>query len=250
MFACYFLSTRTAWCTVVAVLAMYAPVAIAYAGIAATPLILAVGVTSAAAVFVVTSLRKLVSEIIASARAEAHTDALTGLLTRRAFDGALEREVLRSARDRRPLAVLLIDIDHFKRLNDTEGHQAGDEALRRLGELLRAEIRRTDVVARYGGEEFCVLLPDCGSADADMLANRICANVRDESKSWPSSLTVSIGVTTTPPQMADAAVLVAAADRALYDAKAFGRDCVYHAPNPNPPSAFGWRPPSTERSRE
>ena len=250
MFACYFLSTRAAWCTVAGVLVMYVPVAVAYAGMTAITLILAVGLTSSATVLIVTSLRRRVAEIIQSARAEAHTDLLTGVLTRRAFDGALEREVLRSARDRRPLAALLIDIDHFKRLNDTEGHQAGDEALRRLGELLRAEIRRTDVVARYGGEEFCVLLPDCGSADADMLANRICANVRDESKSWPSSLTVSIGVTTTPPQMADAAVLVAAADRALYDAKAFGRDCVYHAPNPNPPSAFGWRPPSTERSRE
>lgn len=251
MFACYFLSTRAAWCTVVGVLAMYAPVAIAYAGLAATTLITAVGVTSAAAVLVVTSLRRRVQEIIASAREEAVTDALTGLLTRRAFDAALEREVLRSARDRRPLAVLLIDIDHFKRLNDTAGHQAGDEALRRLGDLLGSEVRRTDVVARYGGEEFCVLLPDCGSADADALAMRICADVREQSKSWPSPITVSIGVTTTPPQIADTAVLVAAADRALYDAKAFGRDTVYHAPNPNPPSAFGWRPPTTaEGSRE
>lgn len=250
MFACYFLSTRAAWCTVVGVLAMYVPVAVGYAGLSATTLILAVGLTSAATVLIVTSLRHRVAEIIQSARAEAHTDALTGLLTRRAFDGALEREVLRSARDRRPLAVLLIDIDHFKRLNDSAGHQAGDEALRRLGELLRGEVRRTDIVARYGGEEFCVLLPDCGSADADALAMRICGDVREQSKFWPSGITVSIGVTTTPPQTAEPGALVAAADRALYDAKAFGRDTVYHAPHPNPPSAFGWRPPGAGHSHE
>lgn len=250
MFACYFLSTRVAWYAVAAVLVMYVPVAVGYAGLTSTVLILAVGLTSVATVLMVTSLRRRVAEIITSAQAEAHTDALTGVLTRRAFDGALEREVLRSARDRRPLAMLLIDIDHFKRLNDTAGHQAGDEALRRLGELLRDEVRRTDVVARYGGEEFCVLLPDCGSADADALAMRICGDVRERSKTWPSSLTVSIGVTTTPPQTADPGELVAAADRALYDAKAFGRDTVYHAPNPNPPSAFGWAPPSADRSCE
>lgn len=246
MFACYFLSTRAAWIIAVAVLAMYTPVAVVYAGPTTVTLLLAVIVTTVLTVLVVTSLRRNVFEILASARAEAHTDALTGLLTRRAFDEALEREVLRSARDRRSLAVLLIDIDHFKRLNDTAGHQAGDEALRRLGVLLRGEVRRTDIVARYGGEEFCVLLPDCGSADADAMAMRICGDVRERSQGWPSPLTVSIGVTTTPPQAADAAGLVAAADRALYDAKAFGRDTVYHAPDPNPPSAFGWRPPSRQ----
>jgi diguanylate cyclase (GGDEF)-like protein len=246
MFACYFLSTRVAWITVAAVLAMYTPIAIAYAGTATVTLLLAVAVTVVLTLLVVTSLRRSIVDTLISARAEAHTDALTGLLTRRAFDEALEREVLRSARDRRSLAVLLIDIDHFKRLNDTDGHQAGDEALRRLGVLLLGEVRRTDIVARYGGEEFCVLLPDCGSADADAMAMRICGHLREESRSWPSPLTVSIGVTTTPPQAADPLGLVAAADRALYDAKAFGRDTVYHAPDPNPPSAFGWRPPSRQ----
>ena len=222
---------------------MYVPVAVAFAGWPATTLILAVAVTAAFTVLIVASLRRMIVEVIGAARAEAHTDILTGVLTRRAFDGALEREVLRSERDRRPLAVLLIDIDHFKRLNDTAGHQAGDEALRRIGKLLRDEVRRTDIVARYGGEEFCLLLPDCGSENADVLATRICDDVREQSKLWPSPLTISIGVTTTPPQAADPAALISAADRALYDAKAFGRDTVYHAPHPNPPSALGWRPP-------
>lgn len=244
MFACYYLSVRMAWVTAVGVVAMYVPVAVAFAGWPAFTLILAVAVTSAVTVLIVASLRRMIAEAIGAARAEAHTDILTGLLTRRALDGALEREALRSGRDRRPLAVLLIDIDHFKRLNDTAGHQAGDEALRRLGKMLRDEVRRTDLVARYGGEEFCVLLPDCGSADADVLATRICDDVREQSKQWPSPLTVSIGVTTTPPQPAEPEALIAAADRALYDAKAFGRDTVYHSPHPNPPSAIGWLPPS------
>jgi len=240
LFAGYFLSTTAAVSTAVAVVAMYTPVAVAFAGSRAWLLCLTVAATSAITLLVVTSLRRRIAQVLTAVRTEARTDGLTGALNRRAFDEAIVVETLRSVRDLRPLALMIIDIDLFKRLNDTAGHQAGDEALRRLGELLRAQVRRTDILARYGGEEFGILLPDCSSGDADDLADRICTAVREESRSWPWPLTVSIGVTTTPPYEPDPAALLTAADGALYDAKAFGRDTTRHAPHPNPPSALGW----------
>src|SRR5574341_1686655 len=101
------------------------------------------------------------------------TDALTGVANRRHWDEAAEQEFRRYARARHAATLMLLDIDHFKRVNDVHGHQAGDEVIRRIGEILRRSVRGHDTVGRYGGEEFGVLLPDTGGAAALAVAERI-----------------------------------------------------------------------------
>ena len=126
----------------------------------------------------------------------------------------------------------MADIDHFKRLNDMLGHQAGDEALRRFARWLREGVRRVDVVGRYGGEEFLAALVDCALDDAIKVAEKIRARVERESRSGPfeeiGGFTVSMGVAELAPGQ-EAKDLVAAADRALYQAKAQGRNRVVAA---------------------
>ena len=152
------------------------------------------------------------------------TDSLTGLENRRAFDKELSRAVSEAARRDAPLSLLLIDVDKFKSYNDAFGHPAGDEALRRVAQLLVAQARRSDRVARYGGEEFAVILPDTALAGAHVLAERYRRAV--ESSTWSQrGITVSIGVAART-QDESGADLVAAADAALYRAKAEGRNCI------------------------
>ncbi|MFP5297782.1 MAG: diguanylate cyclase, partial [Actinomycetota bacterium] len=103
----------------------------------------------------------------------ADTDALTGLANRRTFQNALEREISRSARTGEPVTLLLLDVDHFKRFNDTHGHQAGDEVLREVGRTLKLGSREFDIPARYGGEEFAVILPECSSRESLKVAGRL-----------------------------------------------------------------------------
>ena len=146
----------------------------------------------------------------------AATDGLTGIANRRAFDDALAREVSRAARTGDPLSLVLLDIDHFKRLNDTLGHQAGDEALRAVAGDLAQAVRLSDTVARYGGEEFAVLLPGLGAEDALATAERL--------RGGGDGVTLSAGVAAYPDDAGDALSLVDAADRALYAAKRAGRD--------------------------
>ena len=103
----------------------------------------------------------------------ARTDELTGLLNRNAWDEELERELARAERDGRPLCVVMLDIDHFKRFNDREGHLAGDEVLKDSARSWRAELRVTDQLGRYGGDEFMALLPGCTVADGHRLVERL-----------------------------------------------------------------------------
>lgn len=154
----------------------------------------------------------------------AATDALTGIPNRRSFDEVLGRELSRASRAGEPVSLLMIDLDHFKQLNDRFGHQAGDLVLRRVGDLLVRLTRASDVAARYGGEEFAVVLPSCGPADAVELAERFRRAI--ERDDWPRPLTVSVGAATAPTDGLTAADLVGAADAALYAAKAGGRNQV------------------------
>jgi two-component system cell cycle response regulator len=164
--------------------------------------------------------------LIAESVKSATTDPLTGLLNRRAFDDAIQREMALCERDARPLSVLMLDVDHFKRINDLHGHGAGDDTLRRLSRLLRATARRSDLIARWGGEEFIVALPSTGAPGAAVVADRFRRAVRalllDEGT---TPITVSIGHASL--ESGDTLqALLARADRALYRAKELGRDRV------------------------
>jgi diguanylate cyclase (GGDEF)-like protein len=127
-------------------------------------------------------------------------------------------------RSGRGYSVLLLDLDHFKRVNDTRGHRVGDEVLRTVAGVLRGRCRRSDIVARYGGEEFAVLLPDTGREDAITLARELRLRVGTTTMAMP--VTVSIGVAASSDGHGPPDALVGAADRALYEAKAAGRNHV------------------------
>jgi diguanylate cyclase (GGDEF)-like protein len=164
---------------------------------------------------------------------QARTDGLTGLANRIAFDGALQSEWGRAAREERSLAVLLIDVDHFKAYNDRYGHPAGDECLARVGRIVRREARRPgDFVARYGGEEFIVLLPDTDLNGATAVAEQVRAAFVQERIPHAAStaapfVTVSVGVAATVPRPSlGPGPLVENADSALYAAKHAGRNRV------------------------
>ena len=155
-------------------------------------------------------------------------DSLTGLGNRRAFEHRLAQEMNQAKRYGTPLSVLLLDVDSFKAYNDGFGHPAGDEILRRLSQILRAQGRDTDFFARYGGEEFIVILPLTDAAGAMVLAERL--RIAIERTVWPErEVTVSLGAATLLPTMPGDAALVEAADQALYAAKAAGRNCIFHA---------------------
>ncbi len=157
------------------------------------------------------------------------TDGLTGLYNRRYFFLRLEEEVVRSRRQGYPLSMLMADLDHFKRINDTLGHPAGDEALRRFAQWLKSGVREVDLVARYGGEEFAVVLVNCGRDMAGKVAEKLRRTVEKRSPRPPfdqyGGFTVSIGLAGLQEGMS-ADDLVAAADRALYQAKEGGRNQV------------------------
>jgi diguanylate cyclase (GGDEF)-like protein len=153
------------------------------------------------------------------------TDALTGLRNRRKFDDEIDSEWRRAARQQTPLALLMIDADHFKAFNDTHGHQAGDQVLVGIAICISDSVRRAgDCAARYGGEEFAVLLPGCSATDAFSMAETIRQKVMQWSEG-PAVTTVSVGVASlTPAANMHWALLLEAADKALYAAKANGRN--------------------------
>lgn len=157
------------------------------------------------------------------------TDALTSLFNRRHVMGVLEKEMYRAERHERTLSLLMMDLDQFKQYNDTFGHQAGDDVLAGMGEVLRDATREADVAARYGGEEFIVVLPDCqleGAVDAaERIRERLAKEVFEGGK-----VTVSIGAAECPAHGESPMELIAAADAALYEAKSAGRDRVESAP--------------------
>jgi diguanylate cyclase (GGDEF)-like protein len=166
----------------------------------------------------------------ASLKQESSQDALTGIPNRRSFDAAFDQEWNHALRTGKPVALLLADVDYFKRYNDTYGHQRGDECLKAVANAMRSAARRkVDLVARYGGEEFALLLPETPPVSALLVAGRVLEALRamriPHEASPSGHVTMSIGVCATVPQGGqDPAELVKTADRALYDAKSKGRN--------------------------
>ena len=164
----------------------------------------------------------------ANAEADARSDFLTGLPNRRAFEERMSEEFDRVTRYKRPLSLLMLDIDNFKSINDTFGHAGGDKVLKDISALLRSEIRKSDFPCRYGGEEFAVILPEANTLSALVAARRIrqrVQNAKFETGAGNCSVTISIGISST--SEADYPVhqdLVRAADQALYLAKKNGKN--------------------------
>lgn len=160
-------------------------------------------------------------------------DALTNLYNRRAFAERLDIEIARAGRYARDLALVLVDIDHFKRVNDSYGHPAGDVVLRWLARTIQTQVRQPDWVARYGGEEFTVVLTETNERGAAYVGERLCQAVAGGRIALPGdeiSITVSAGVASYPQHASDATSLVGRADAALYRAKETGRNRVYRFP--------------------
>jgi diguanylate cyclase (GGDEF)-like protein len=159
---------------------------------------------------------------------QAVTDELTGLANRRKFLSQLDAEITRSRRSGSPLGLVLADLDDFKRINDTYGHEVGDEALRSFAEIMGTVARDVDLPVRLGGEEFAVLLPDTDLAGATLLAERLRFTLESTAIGWPANdirLTASFGVSSFP-AAAGAEDLLSDADRRLYDAKRSGKNRV------------------------
>ncbi len=177
-------------------------------------------------------------------RVLAALDPLTGVANRRSLIAALDRDVARAQRMREPMALMMVDIDHFKDVNDQYGHPAGDRVLCSVVNVLRQRVRAQDLVGRYGGEEFMVLLPDTGLTGAEQLARELCKAVEEsrcpaDGVPGPGiAVTVSIGVFGGRLDSGDSwDMLIAAADRALYQAKNNGRNRVEVATGLRRPSA-------------
>ncbi len=163
-------------------------------------------------------------------------DHLTGLWNREAIMGLLHRETQRSMRIGQPLGVMMVDLDHFKQINDSYGHPTGDAVLREVARRMLASVRNYDYVGRYGGEEFLIVLADCSPSDLAVTAERMRSSVSGhpvETDSGPVSVTISIGLvaeSATGPVVLNGGELLLAADTALYSAKANGRNRVESAP--------------------
>lgn len=166
---------------------------------------------------------------IRSQATAARTDALTGLANRRAFDEELARRYLDFQRHGPPFSIIMVDVDHFKRFNDTYGHQAGDEVLRSVAKILRQNSREADMVARYGGEEFAVVCPGASADSVKVRADRLRRAVASKSFSFGAEqvcVTVSMGIA----QLRDGetgCALVERSDAAMYASKQAGRNCVH-----------------------
>jgi diguanylate cyclase (GGDEF)-like protein len=157
----------------------------------------------------------------------ATTDGLTGLLNHRTFQSRFDDVLAASRRYGRRTSLLLADIDHFKNVNDTHGHPAGDQVLRGVAKILREQARDTDLVARYGGEEFAVIMPETDTRGAHVIAERIRERLQKEvfqTEHGPLKVTLSLGIATFPEAGPDKAQLVQLADQCLYFAKRHGRN--------------------------
>jgi len=167
-------------------------------------------------------------------RSQTVRDPLTGLYNRRYFDETLSRELLAAARHGSTLAVLMIDVDHFKRLNDSQGHAAGDDALRTFARRMRSTFRESDVLCRYGGEEFAVILPDVDLEQAfdraETLRRQVTETELFSGNTAMGNITISIGVAVSS-EFNDPPALVRAADAALYQAKRMGRNATWVCSN-------------------
>ncbi len=169
-------------------------------------------------------------------REASNCDKLTNIVNRREFDRRLEEEWQRSLRFQRPLALLMVDLDRFKEINDTHGHQVGDKVLRHVADQLSGQIRKEDCLARYGGDEFALILVETDHDSAHAIAVRLHTQLGSTpclvpEKNLAIGIEVSIGVATGPKDSMELAELVSAADTALYAAKGHGRNCVRSAGN-------------------
>jgi len=166
----------------------------------------------------------------------AMTDSLTGVRNRRCFMQAAALEFERATRHNRPMAIVLIDVDHFKRINDRHGHLSGDQSLIEIARACQQTLRKTDLLARFGGEEFIVLLPETGQREAVRLAERmrsaVASEVRLPGSGRPGEVTISLGAVALSRSTPSLDILIQAADLALYDAKRAGRDRVHTMPAP------------------
>jgi diguanylate cyclase (GGDEF)-like protein len=170
------------------------------------------------------------SSLVHQLAAAARVDAKTGLLNASAWRERASQELARADRNGQTVTMLLIDLDHFKQVNDEHGHLAGDKALRAVGDSLRSVLRGYDDAGRFGGEEFVVLLPDAGADDAGSVADRIRHEITHRSTELGFPVTASIGAATATRAASTVDDLLAAADLALYSAKTAGRDRVQFAP--------------------
>jgi diguanylate cyclase (GGDEF)-like protein len=178
-------------------------------------------------------------QALAGVREEALTDPLTGLYNRRYLWEFLRREWVRARRGGRPLSVIMLDLDHFKRINDSFGHQAGDYVLAAVAGLLRNEIRSSDIVCRYGGEEFALVLPEASYESVRQRAEEIRAAIKQLDLRHQGvalgGITASLGIAQFPHHADGPDALMTAADAALYEAKSTGRDrAVFGPPLPGP----------------
>ncbi|GAB4494724.1 MAG: hypothetical protein Fur0016_31940 [Anaerolineales bacterium] len=177
-----------------------------------------------------------IEQLQARLREQAIRDPLTGLYNRRYLDETLEREIARAERDNLPIGILMLDIDHFKKVNDTYGHEAGDLILKSLAEILLQESRRSDIACRYGGEEFCIIMVGAPLPIAWQRAEswrKHFAEFALDYKHHILQATLSIGIAVYPEHGANANKVIRAADQALYAAKQAGRNRVEIAPTPD-----------------
>lgn len=184
-----------------------------------------------AQIAVLKSLAALVVEQL-ELRNLAERDSLTGALTRRAFVADIDRKISLFMRSQQPAAIVMLDIDHFKKINDTFGHPVGDKVIRAVAELCNQERRPPDMLGRLGGEEFALLLAETGEDAAVQAAHRFCRSLRQliVENDPPLRLTASFGVAAICPRRLTSDAWLAAADEALYEAKRTGRDRVCVAP--------------------
>jgi diguanylate cyclase (GGDEF)-like protein len=184
---------------------------------------------------------------LAGLREEALTDPLTGLYNRRYLWEFLRREWVRARRAGQPLSVIMLDLDHFKRINDSFGHQAGDYVLAAVAGLLRNQIRSSDIVCRYGGEEFALVLPDASYESVRQRAEEIRSAIKQLELTYQGialgRITASLGIALFPNHADGPDDLITAADAALYEAKSTGRDRAVFSPPPP-----GARRPATASS--
>lgn len=161
----------------------------------------------------------------------AHVDALTGLFNRRWLDDVMEKVLPSNVLNRRPVSIIMIDIDHFKSYNDNYGHQAGDHALKSVAQLMKRHLHPSCLAARYGGEEFTIMLPDANSSQVRAVAEKLRQAVSEETLAHPETgealpqVTISLGIAYSQGEHTPA-MLLSSADAALYRAKKSGRNCV------------------------
>jgi diguanylate cyclase (GGDEF)-like protein len=225
MFAAYFLELRHLILLIICAAVAY-PIAVGAVGAgdeSEQRWLLTIWTMIVVGVFIAV-LRQRVRNLIARLFDAARTDPLTGLLNRRGFREVFALELERSRRSGRPCALVMGDLDHFKRVNDLFGHPAGDERLRKFAHLLDTGKRKIDAAGRMGGEEFALLLPETDEHGAYVIAERLRHTVRDAFAPEQVALTISFGVAAYPNHGARSDDLMHAADQALYVAKELGRD--------------------------